>query len=804
MKLRRRIDLILLPAITVVFFTFSFLFYQTAKNYHIDAILSSLTYQFEQVANSNKTNIAAIENMLNYQLQSQEAVDLFNDAKDENIDIRISTQFLNRLTRSTENEFIQDIVIYNIKKQPISYINFDDPFVDVSMTASTELLINQINTSIQSKSRKRIFANHIQISTTKSGHSQIQLYRVFSPFLLVSEPLYSYTDDLVIIQTRLKDYYLTHVFRDITNKYTDNITLDMFQLPLTENGNGNERDVSVDITEKDDSYHFGVLLFNGRINAILDKDFFTPALTDLKFNIILSALALSLFCFLVLHLLIYKNLIRPVTMLANSVNGMQKGDNMALKPLSRNDEVSDLNNSYIALIERIQQLANNDELTGLSNRAYFNRILEQKIDSSSDCDGLLGLLFIDLDNFKSINDNFGHKAGDSVLVNFAQRLTSTLRKSSRNSDEQENQFIARLGGDEFVVLIEGISDVKEIEAIAQRIVDIFEFGLKVNDKNYDVHASIGIAFQSGTKIQAEAFLQQADTAMYAAKHGGKNNFCTYNESLDNQLKEYKYIESEVIKALRDKSLYLVFLPVYNTNSMEVISFDVLLRAPELDKKGIGPDTFISIAEKTDLITKIDLWVIEESFIKLNNLIDLHEFDGTLSINISSRELFNDNFVEDVSSLMQKYHIPPYRVIFEIAETPLLASNEKVLVNLAKLKALGIKLAIDGFGGSYTAFTYLRHYPMDSLKIDRSFLAQMNDVQAGDKPLIDIIYDLAKIHSIDVVIEGVQSEQELNYVKKLGCNTVQGFYLSKPLEWHQAQALVNKTNISYFPSNKNRS
>ncbi|QHS13507.1 EAL domain-containing protein [Shewanella sp. Arc9-LZ] len=801
MKLRKRINLILLPAIAVVFFTFSFFFYQSAKNNIIDAALSAFSYQFERIASRGAAEVIAVESMINSQLQSKEAADLFHNAKADEIDIRVSAQFVDRLIKSSDSKIIQDIAIFNLREKPISYINFEDPFVDASVTDSTHFLINKINDAIAKKNRQRIYAHYYQITATETEHDEIQLFRIFSPYLLVSQPLYNYTNDLVVIQTRLKPNYLKSIFNQEISQYQEYLSVKMFTLPLTEKALNN--DIVVQQIEGVDSYHFTVKVFDGIVNISLKKAFFNSSLMNLKIKIGLGALALSLFCYFILHLLIYKQIIRPITELAEGVNGVKKGNSDSLILLNTNDEVAELNNSYLALIERIQQLANNDELTSLANRAYFNRELDHKLDSSEAETSTLGLLFIDLDNFKYVNDNFGHEAGDRVLVNFANRLTNSLRKTSRALKQQQYQCIARLGGDEFVVLLEGLPNVEELEAIAQRIVGLFDLGFEVDGKTYDVHASIGIAFQFGNKLKADTFLQQADSAMYAAKKAGKNSYCTYDDSLDNQLKEQKYIDSEVSKALRENSLYLVYLPYYDTETLEVKGFEVLLRAPELEKKGIGPDKFISIAEQSDLITKIDLWVINEALSKLANLRSMQGFDGTLAINISSRELFNDGFVAEVSSLMDQYETPPYKIIFEIAEAPLLTKDKKVLVNLTRLKALGIKIAIDNFGINYSAFSHLNHFRLDSLKIDRSFLLQMRDVQMGNKPLIDIIYDLANIHGLDVVIEGVQSEQELNHVKNLGCNTVQGFYLSKPLDWSQAQALVNKTNVSYLTTNKSR-
>ena len=799
MKLRKRINLILLPAIAIVFFTFSFFYYQSAKKSIIDTTLSSFSYQLERIANRVVAKIISVENMVNYQLQSKEAADLFVHAKTGDIDIRISAQFLDRFIKSNESEYIQDIAIFNLNKHSISYINFEDPFAEASLTNSSELLINKINTSIVNKSRQRVFANYYQITSTDPQLNQFQLYRIFSPYLLVSEPLYNYTDDLVVVQTRLNHNYFKNTLIKETSQYQNYLSFEMFTHALT------EKDlidmVIVKQVERGNSYNFSLTVLDGIINVSLHKNFFRAKLTDLKIKIGLSAIALSLFCYLVLHLLIYRQIIRPITELAEGVNRLKKGNNEALSPINTNDEVSELNNSYLALIERIQQLANNDELTGLANRAYFNKVLNRKINSSKAESGTLGILFIDLDNFKYVNDHFGHKAGDAVLVTFANRLTSSLRKTNRIKNKQQRQCIARLGGDEFVVLLEGLPNVEELEAIVQRIIDLFEHGFEVDGKTYAVHASIGIAFQIGNKFKADVFLQQADTAMYAAKKGGKNSYCTYDDTLDNQLKEHKYIESEVEKALREESLFLVFLPSYDTDTLEIKGFEALLRSPELEKKGIGPDKFIPIAEQTDLITKIDLWVINDALSKLANLRLLQEFDGTLAINISSRELFSESFTQTVSSLMKQHKIPPYKIIFEITEASLLAENQQVIVNLTELKALGIKITIDDFGINYSAFSHLNNFPLDTLKIDRSLILQMQDVQIGNKPLIDIIYDLAKIHGLDVAIEGVQSQYELDHVKKLGCSTVQGFFLSKPLEWRQVQTIVNKTNISYFPSNK---
>jgi len=441
----------------------------------------------------------------------------------------------------------------------------------------------------------------------------------------------------------------------------------------------------------------------------------------------------------------------------------------------------------------MRKLAYYDSLTGLPNRWNFKENLTRILHRAEKEQCRIGLLYIDLDNFKRVNDNYGHEVGDQLLCIFSEQLKEAIRPADVIVNKNFND-VARLAGDEFVVILNDLDESINAGIVAERILNIFDGGLRVSDINHSVFASIGIAVFPEDAATPDKLLHHADLAMYQAKTNGRNRFEFYTEEITKEIHERHRIEDSLKLALEQNLFSLVYMPLFDCQSIEIVGIEVLLRCQNLEIEGIGPDRFIPIAEKTNLIKEIDLWVIENSLAAFIKLQSNYNFTGKLCINISGVEIQNELFPYKVKALLEKYCVPSSFIEFEITETAFILGDDKSTTILKKIRALGVSLALDDFGTGYTAFSQLIHYPADCLKIDRSFVNGLFSEHEARHKMVSIIKSLAELYELRVVAEGVETQEQLDYLQNIGCDWVQGYFLSRPLKWHDLENLLSNSQL----------
>jgi len=781
MRLGKKIRYIILPVIVMVSCVVSTVYYDVYKTHIIENKMASLDDHLNNLLLRYKYELEYLKSYLGQKIDSKEASLIFN-AKEHNegLPAPYVTQFLNRFIEngSRLNHIVNDFAIYNSNGELIIHVNTQDPFAVPVLNQLTKNILDKINSD--NINDQKIAQYYYFLDATKNN--QFNIIQIFSPYLLTSKQFYDRGDDLYLAQAELNiDFIDAEMSRFVKenqgylqykliskNKITDKLSL-----------------ASIPFRVKDDGFYqgrFATALLD--IIFTFDPDYFSDNLNNILIKLLLLNIAIITLSYLFLVLIIEKQIIFPITALAKSIKEVEASLVVDLIPLTSNDEVSDLNESYITLINKINRLANNDPLTGLANRGSFNEKLSSIIATRSDNETYIALFFIDLDNFKYVNDNFGHDRGDQLLVVFSQRLKQTLRSDDRLISGCMINSIARLGGDEFVILINGLPSVDAIESIGKRICDLFQNGFTIGNDKFDVYASIGIAYSNERINDGETLLNQADDAMYLAKRDGKNNVKLFSNEIKEKLNKEKMIETELVNALKNNLLFLVFMPAYSTATLELKGYEVLVRCPALAAIGIGPDVFIPLSERTDLILSIDLWVTENALIKLAKMVKKSGFNGFFSINVSSKSLRNDLFYTRLKELLASYNIDVRQVELEITETCLLPDDHNAILKLKQLKSLGVRIAIDDFGTGYTSFSQLADYPLDTLKIDRSFVKKLSSTPVGKKPTLDIIFELAKVYQLEVIVEGIESEADFDHIKKLGGDIVQGFYFTIPRTWDE--------------------
>jgi diguanylate cyclase (GGDEF)-like protein/PAS domain S-box-containing protein len=435
-----------------------------------------------------------------------------------------------------------------------------------------------------------------------------------------------------------------------------------------------------------------------------------------------------------------------------------------------------------------------DTLTRLPNRLYLIDRLESAIDTAQQREGHFAVLFVDLDQFKLVNDSFGHAAGDELLVDVARRLRTGIRSDSRQGGPGES-VVARIGGDEFAIFLGEIQNETDAATIAARILERLGEPFYFEGHRILVSASIGIALGS-TGITPEELLHNADTAMYHAKTNGKARFEFFNQGLRSQVVSRFEIETGLRKAIDSGQFVVHYQPIVSASDNRLRGFEALVRWNHPERGLIPPGEFIPVAEGSDLIVLLGRWVLVESCRQMAGWQKSFATSPTLtiSVNVSARQLNDSRLVEDVEFALAESGLNPESLSLEMTESSIMGNTNQTLAILHRLKAMNVRLEIDDFGTGYSSLSRLQRLPFDSLKIDRSFIRELS---AGDSSLdvVKAIMQLAHSLKLGVIAEGVESEEQLCSLRQLGCDHIQGFLFSKPVDADAAEQLYRETSES---------
>jgi len=432
---------------------------------------------------------------------------------------------------------------------------------------------------------------------------------------------------------------------------------------------------------------------------------------------------------------------------------------------------------YIEQEKKVEFLALHDPLTTLPNRLnfeqYFNKNILEKNKKAT-------LMYLDLDRFKTINDSLGHHIGDALLKVFANRLQYALDK---------NDFIARIGGDEFVIILE-IKNDKDANDIARRILNLLQSPINVHGHSLNITTSIGLSFFPSDGDDLETLMKHADTAMYRAKKNGRNNFQIFTQQLSNEINERLKIEQALRNALKNSELYLTYQPKYSLRNCQIIGFEALIRWENKKLGFVGPDKFIPIAEEIGLIDEIGLFVFEKACRDFKSFKKINPDLKSIAINISTIQFREQEFISKLNKLCQTIEIKPSDIELEITESCLMDNIEKNIQMLDKLQEHGYKIAIDDFGTGYSSFGYLKKLPINTIKIDKSFVDDIT-VKKADKDIVKAIIGLSKNLGFDTVAEGIETKEQEKLLHKLGCDTGQGYLFSRPLKYKDIKEFIKE-------------
>lgn len=415
--------------------------------------------------------------------------------------------------------------------------------------------------------------------------------------------------------------------------------------------------------------------------------------------------------------------------------------------------------------EYLRRQAHFDPLTGLPNRMLLLDRLDQAIIQAQRNRGEAAILCVDLDRFKHVNDTMGHAAGDALLKEAAGRLAGCAR---------ESDTIARLAGDEFVLLLPGVDGSVGAQRVAQRVVDAFAAPFGLEGQEHFVTASIGIALYPDDGVERQLLLRNADLAMYKAKEQGRNGYQFFTPEINIRMQERLALEARLRNALRRQELQLYFQPIMDLRSGEAVALEALLRWILPDGVSVPPGQFVPVAEEIGLIREIGDWVAVKVCALLRDRPDIPR----VALNVSPRQLRVAGYADRMGELLAEYGLAPDRLELEITESVLMDDASEAEGNLRRLNEIGIRLAVDDFGTGYSSLAYLRRYPFKALKIDRSFVnAAPRDANAAR--LVEAVLAMARGLGLDAVAEGVETAEQLNFLRRRGCEMAQGFLLGHP-------------------------
>lgn len=420
---------------------------------------------------------------------------------------------------------------------------------------------------------------------------------------------------------------------------------------------------------------------------------------------------------------------------------------------------------------KMEKLALYDSLTELPNRRLFRNRLEKAIQISERSHVKFAVLFLDFDHFKKINDSLGHDQGDELLIIMARRLQLCTRKADT---------ISRLGGDEFTILIPEIKSRQEVDHIATKLISSLRKPIRLKGQQITVTCSIGITIYPDDAQDANTLLKNADLAMYKAKDEGRNLYHYFSEDMNHQIKKQLKIENDLRKALERQEFELYFQPKKNLANEKLVGYEALIRWSHPDLGTIEPDEFIPVAEDVGLIIPIGQWVLSNACEQIHTLLQTGKIDqdSRIAINLSAKQFHAPNLVKDVGKILAQTRINPKYLELEITESLLMDDIDAAIATLRQLRMIGISLSIDDFGTGYSSFNYLKRLPIDAIKIDRSFVADIPE-DKDDMEIVSAIIAMAHKLRLTVIAEGVETPEQKEFLCRNDCDVVQGYFIGMP-------------------------
>lgn len=542
--------------------------------------------------------------------------------------------------------------------------------------------------------------------------------------------------------------------------------------------------------QEDQEYHSASYIserrsFLKQLNVFLELgiplEIYMAPIKDIFIKLLILGL-LFIIIGVLLSTLLANGITKPIITLFNRVKNSSRSNEIFCSPLGTNDELEELAKAFDERSLLLQHQAQYDSLTNLPNRLFFLEKIEQSIEISLGTEQSFAVLFLDLDHFKEINDSLGHHFGDKLLVIVGEYLKNTLKGSD---------LVARMGGDEFTILLNDLDDNNKIIRTLQNLIHIFKKPFVIDQHQFYITCSIGIALYPLHGRSAEELLKNSDAAMYKAKEKGRNTYEFYTDDMTEKAYERVRLETQLREAVENEEFEVYFQPQVDINSSFILGMEALVRWNHPLMGLVPPDKFIALAEDTGLIVDIDRKVMQDAMLQFQEWIEQGFQVGVLSVNLSMIQLNRKDFMQFVKNSIKTAKISPKNLMFEVTETQVMKNPKQAIIILQQLQDIGIRLAIDDFGTGHSSLSYIKKLPIDKLKIDQSFVRDIL-IDKDDRELTRAIISIAKSLQLEVIAEGVETEEQAHFLVENGCFEAQGYLYYKPLNVeHITEILVSK-------------
>ena len=497
-------------------------------------------------------------------------------------------------------------------------------------------------------------------------------------------------------------------------------------------------------------------------------------LSSMQILLAMSMVVISVTGYRVAIILMILSFIPRFIMLLNNNNSVLPGVSISIVGIATILIV----HLYLVSLEKKERelfaLAHTDALTDLPNRRSLKQKMLSLISNSRNSNGRFAVAMIDLDNFKNINDTIGHDWGDKVLSEIAVRWKSVVT---------ENDYICRLGGDDFALVVNNYKSLEELDNHLHQFLDKVMEKFILKGKDYFVTASMGVSIFPNDSNETSQLLKYADMAMFVAKNQGKKRLVYFDNMMNDAVENNVEVEHVIRRALETDTFRLVYQPQFDIKTKKLRGFETLIRLSDSEGKQVSPADFVPIAEKSSLIIDVDKWVLRHAMMDFLPFVEKIP-EMILSVNISANHILDDSFIGDIDRILEDTHFPEKNLEIELTESVFVNSLERAKTIMEKLKDRGIKIALDDFGTGYSSLSYMRDLPFDLLKIDKSFVDTIND-GPKEESFVAAIISLGKVMQFDIISEGVEEQNQLDVLKKLGCDFVQGYIWGKPLSLDRA-------------------
>lgn len=548
--------------------------------------------------------------------------------------------------------------------------------------------------------------------------------------------------------------------------------------------------------------------------AVLPNTELAEATRQLAVLVIAITMAtITLFVTLLL-LALRKLVIQPLKKLDDASYAIAHGNMDIEVSVPGNDEIASLASSFsnmaTSLSEshaQVKYMAHHDALTGLPNRHMFKEYFARTLSYAKRHNEVLALMFLDIDEFKQVNDTLGHEAGDQLLQQISDRLSDALRGSDlicSHTDMHEDspgEMIARIGGDEFTLLLPDIIKPENASKVAERVLENLKPAFVINKHRFFIGGSIGITLYPDDGFTVEELTKHADLAMYEAKRSGKNTYHFYKPEMNILAMQRVKMETRLRQAIESNDFVLHYQPLIDMKTGYITSLEALIRWQDRETgKLIYPNDFIPIAEETGLIAPIGEWVLNEACRQLRDWLDNGRHTVPVSVNASSIQLGGHDLSTLIHQALVFHKIPADKLEIELTETIVMSAADEAIENLHRIKKLGVSIALDDFGTGYSSLSYLRDFEIDTLKIDQSFISEIEN-KSSQRTIIVAIIAMSHTLGLKVVAEGIENPQQLEFLVSNKCDIAQGFLFSRPLPFNEIELLLSKNHVSPFQLNE---